>query len=131
MMTSTRRKTLSLVEAARTLMRGAVAVLAVSVTLLPDHAAAAEPKRVPQADTRRGPVLDDRARIEQDIRRNYNNYNRNLPTSPTTPRIRERHLRDGMLAPSGAASATCAYEYGRWQRSGSSYRRNRYLDCAG
>jgi hypothetical protein len=34
-----------------------------------------------------------------------------------------------MLAPSGAVTPTCTY--GRWQHSGSSYRRNGYLDCVG
>jgi len=83
--------------------------------------------------------LSNRALIEQDIRRSYNNYNRNIPTSPLAPRIRERHLRDGVLpAPSGNSVApvrnstdVCAYAYGRWKRSNSNYWRERYRDCAG
>ena len=77
-------------------------------------------------------LTDSRARIEQDIRRNFNNSTRLGPVSPLTPRIRERHLRDGvLLGPAGAAAANCAYQYGRWQRTGSPYWRDRYLDCAG
>jgi hypothetical protein len=81
-----------------------------------------------------GPSYDitNRLRIEQDIRRSYNNYNRNVPVSPMAPRIRERHLRGDMLSPSGpSATASCAYRYGRWQRSGGKYWRERYLDCSG
>ena len=84
------------------------------------------------ANVKRGPLIDNRARIEQDIRRNYNNYNRNIPTSPVAPRIRERHLRDGvLLGPAGTAAASCSYQYGRWKRTGSNYWRSRYFDCAG
>lgn len=82
-------------------------------------------------DPRRGPAIDNRARIEQDIRRNANNYNRNLPTSPLAPRIRENHLRDGtLLGPTGTPAASCSYQYGRWKRSGSKYWRDRYYACA-
>ena len=79
-----------------------------------------------------GPSYDitNRLRIEQDIRRSYNNYNRNIPTDPTAPRIRERHLRGDTLSPSGS-TASCSYQYGRWKRSGGKYWRERYLDCSG
>ena len=77
-------------------------------------------------------MTDSRARIEQDIRRNYNNSGRLAPVSPMTPRIRERHLRDGvLLGPSGTATVNCSYQYGRWKRTGSKYWRDRYFDCAG
>ena len=93
---------------------------------------------VPAGAIAAGPSYDlsNRARIEQDIRRNYNNYNRNIPTSPVAPRIRERHLRDDVVpAPTGAATtgtatASCSYQYGRWKRTGSKYWRDRYYACA-
>ncbi|MET0568255.1 MAG: hypothetical protein ABWZ74_04180 [Hyphomicrobiaceae bacterium] len=81
-----------------------------------------------------GPSYDitNRLRIEQDIRRSYNNYNRNIPTNPAAPRSREQHLRDGTLVgPAGTSAASCSYQYGRWKRTGSKYWRERYFDCAG
>jgi hypothetical protein len=77
-------------------------------------------------------LTDSRARIEQDIRRNLNNSYRLGPTSPVTPRIRERHLQDGTLVgPTGSSAASCSYQYGRWKRTGSPYWRDRYFECAG
>lgn len=75
------------------------------------------------ADTRT--LTDSRARIEQDIRRSFNNANRYVPADPLAPRIRERHLG------TGERPAACAYQYGRWQRTGSPYWRDRYFECAG
>lgn len=116
----------TMIAGSRTILAGlygAVLLGAAGAALAMGDAAAADP--------RRGPLIDNRARIEQDIRRNYNNYNRNVPTSPVAPRIREQHLRDGVvLGPASTATANCSYQYGRWKRSGSKYWRDRYYACA-
>lgn len=81
--------------------------------------------------------LSNRLRIEQDIRRQYNNYNRNVPVSPVVPRIRERHLSDSVvpaptpraMEPSATTTDACANAFDRWKRTGSKYWRDRYRDC--
>lgn len=107
---------------------GAIALGAATVLWAPASAVAVDPR------SPRSPLLDNRTRTEQDIRRNYNNYNRNLPTSPYSPSIRQEPLERGVpQAPldTRRSNSGCAYAYSRWKRSGSSYWRERYLDCTG
>jgi hypothetical protein len=77
-------------------------------------------------------LRDRQSQIEQSIRRNYNARPHINSQQPAPYRFRERHLYRAPLA--GDASPvvpSCAYQYRRWQRTGSKYWRNRYLDCIG
>lgn len=72
-------------------------MLAACAGAVPTGAAtAAEPAtRGLPADRTRGLSTDNRMRIEQDIRRNYNQRTY-TPSFPPAPAIRERHLRNGV-----------------------------------
>ena len=77
-----------------------------------------------------------------DVRRNRNvNVNRSRHVTRQVDRhVNRRYIyrngswgywRNGVwiVAPAAAYTAACAYEYGRWQATGSSYWRDRYYQC--
>lgn len=75
-------------------------------------------------------LRDRQSQIEQSIRRNYNAQPHINAQRPAPYRFRERHLSRDAL-PGMRVPTNCAYQYRRWQRTGSSYWQDRYLDCAG
>jgi hypothetical protein len=75
------------------------------------------------------------ANVNRNINRNVN-VNRNVTRNVNRRYVyRNGHWgywRNGVwiVAPVVGYAATCAYEYGRWQATGSTYWRDRYYQCA-
>jgi hypothetical protein len=89
-----------------------------------------------------GGHVDARAHVNRNIKRNVNvngNINRNVSRTVNRRYVyrngRWRYWRNGALvaAPAVAGAvyvASCAYEYNRWQSTGSTYWRDRHYQCA-
>lgn len=74
--------------------------------------------------------------VSRNVNRNVNrNVTRNVNRNYVYHNGRRGYWRNGVfvalpVAVGAGYAASCAYEYGRWQSTGSSYWRDRYYQCA-